>query len=236
MAFSMESENDPFNDESAREQLRRLLRLRKGSTCILDNRENSQLEFKETFNLGNLARYARTMAAFANNKGGYLVFGVEPCPHRLKGVNTAKFDDCDPALLTQFLNSYLGPEIEWDKNTVEIFGVTIGYIHTSEATDKPIVALSNAGEIKNGEVYYRYKGQTSTVRYSELRGIIDARIAREQQAWFQHLRTIERVGPRNVGILDTIHGKLYGAGPPFLIDESLLRKLKFIRRAVDPQK
>lgn len=229
MALSMESEPDTFNDESPREQLRRLLRLRNGSTCILENRENSQLEFKETFNLGNLARYARTMAAFANNKGGYLVFGVEPSPHRLKGVNTAKFD-CDPALLTQFLNSHLGPEIEWDKNTVDIFGVTIGYIHTSEATDKPIVALSNAGEIKNGEVYYRYKGQPSTVRYSELRGIIDARIAREQQVWFQHLRIIERVGPRNVGILDTVHGKLYGAGPPFLIDESLLRKLKFIRR------
>ena len=36
--------------------------------------------------------------------------------------------------------------------------------------------------------------------------------------------------PEMSGILDTIHGKLYGAGTPFLIDEKLLRQLKFIRR------
>lgn len=225
-------ENDQYNPyaESFDRILRSSLKLRDGSTNILQNRENSQLEFKESFNLNSLSKYARTMAAFANNKGGYLVFGVEPSPHRLKGVNTAKFAECDPAHLTQFLNSHLGPEIEWDMNTLDIFGVTLGYIHAAEAADKPIVALSNGGDIKNGDVYYRYKGQTSTIRYSELRAIIDSRIERERQAWLQHLRTIDRVGPRNVGILDTIHGKLYGAGPPFLIDETLLRKLKFIRR------
>jgi len=210
--------------------LRSLLKLRNGSKNILQNRENSQLEFKETFNLGSLAKYSRTMAAFANNRGGYIVFGVEPSPHRLKGVNKTKFEECDPAQVTQFLNAHFGPEIIWEMETVEIFGTSLGYIYISEADEKPIVAISNAADIRSGEVYFRYKGQTSTIRYPELRAIIDARITRERQAWLQHLRTIERVGPRNVGILDTIHGKLYGAGTPFLIDEKLLRQLKFIRR------
>ena len=89
--------------------LRSLLKLRNGSKNILQNRENSQLEFKETFNLGSLAKYGRTMAAFADNRGGYIVFGVEPSPHRLKGVNKTKFEECDPAQVTQFLNAHFGP-------------------------------------------------------------------------------------------------------------------------------
>ena len=216
--------------ESHGVKLQSLLKLRNDSKNILQNRENSQLKFKETFNLGSLAKYSRTMAAFANNKGGYIVFGVEPSPHRLKGVNKGKFEECDPAQVTQFLNAHFGPEIVWEMETIESFGISLGYIFVSEADEKPVVAVSNAGDIRNGEVYFRYKGQTSTIRYPELRAVIDARIARERQAWLQHLRTIERVGPRNVGVLDTIHGKLYGAGAPFLIDEKLLRQLKFIRR------
>jgi predicted HTH transcriptional regulator len=94
---------------------------------------DTTLEFKETFNLGNLAKYARTMAAFAHNKGGYIVFRVEPSPHRLKGVNKSKFDECDPAQVTQFLNSHFGPEILWEMETLKIFGVTLGYMYTSEA-------------------------------------------------------------------------------------------------------
>jgi hypothetical protein len=226
----VEDEIDSANVEAPGETLRASLKLRDESTNVLRNRENSQLEFKESFNLGSLAKYSRTIAAFANNRGGHIVFGVEPSPHRLKGVNRAKFDECDPAQLTQFLNSHFSPEILWEMDTVEIFGVRLGYIYTSEADEKPIVTVANANDIKNGDIYFRYKGQSSTIRYPELRAIIDARITRERQAWLQHLRTIERVGPRNVGILDTIHGKLYGAGPPFLIDEKLLRKLKFIRR------
>ncbi len=91
---------------SAKEHLVSLLALREGSTNVLRNRENSQLEFKETFNLGSRAKYARTMASFANNKGGYIVFGVEPSPHRLKGLSSDRFDAFDPAQLSEFLNTH----------------------------------------------------------------------------------------------------------------------------------
>src|SRR6266478_5170013 len=92
--------------ESHGVKLQSLLKLRNDSKNILQNRENSQLEFKETFNLGSLAKYSRTMAAFANNKGGYIVFGVEPSPHRLKGVNKGKFEECDRRGAT-FLRAYI---------------------------------------------------------------------------------------------------------------------------------
>lgn len=211
--------------------LTRILRLRSGSADTLLNREGSELEFKETFNLGSRVKYAKSMAAFANNKGGFLVFGVEPTPHRLKGVNRSNFDSCDPAELTRFLNTTFSPEIQWEMGITAIDGVDLGYIYTYESQDKPVVATQGqADQIREGGIYFRYRGQCGSIRYSELRKILDERVARERNAWMQHLEIIGRSGPTNVGVIDTVHGRLYGGGTPFLIDETLLRKLKFIRK------
>lgn len=49
-----------FDDE-----LRELVRI-DPTTKVVASRENSRLEFKNTFNLGSASRYLRTMAAFAN--------------------------------------------------------------------------------------------------------------------------------------------------------------------------
>jgi hypothetical protein len=218
-------------DSPLQHALRNLLRLRSGSKDLLQNREGSELEFKESFNLGSKAKYARTMAAFANNKGGYLVFGVAPTPHRLKGLNAANFEACDPAERTQFLTSVLSPELEWEMDAVGVHGVQLGFIYTHKAREKPIVAISNNGDVlKEGTIYFRYRGQSAAIKFPELRRLIDDRVARERQAWSQHLRVISQAGPTNVGIVDTIHGRLYGGSTPYLIDEKLLRQLKFIRR------
>ena len=38
------------------------------------NREGTTIEFKESYNHGNMAQYFKAMAAFANNSGGYILF------------------------------------------------------------------------------------------------------------------------------------------------------------------
>ena len=50
--------------------------LRITESGYLFHREGQELEFKEQFNLSGLADYFRDFAAFSNNKGGFLVFGV----------------------------------------------------------------------------------------------------------------------------------------------------------------
>ncbi len=197
---------------------------------MLASREGSQLEFKETFSLGNRARYARSLASFANNRGGYIVFGVTNDPRRLKGVNVTSFDSCDPATLSEFLGSHFSPELDWDMESVQVHGVTLGFIYAHELVDKPMIATVNSGsEIQEGAIYYRYRGRSTSIRFAELRGLLDERIARERRAWLQHLGTIGRAGPTNVGVVDVVRGKIFGGQTPFLIDEALLRKLKFIR-------
>ena len=49
---------------------------------IVRHRESQTLEFKENFNYAGLAEYFRDFAAFANNKGGWLIFGVKDRPRR----------------------------------------------------------------------------------------------------------------------------------------------------------
>ncbi|MFB3887110.1 MAG: ATP-binding protein [Thermodesulfobacteriota bacterium] len=211
--------------------LRRILRLRPGSTDILSNRESSQLEFKLSFDLRSGPEYARSMAAFANNEGGYLVFGVRNAPHQLVGISRDRFEAVDPVKITDILNSYFSPEIQWDFGLVEFEGRNLGFIYTHEALEKPIVATKSSGnEIKESGVYYRYRGKSTLIKYPELRKIIDDRLNRDRKAWLQHLETISKSGPTKVGIIDTVQGKVFGAGAPFLIDEKLLRQLKFIRQ------
>jgi hypothetical protein len=212
------------------ESVKMLLHLRPGSD-ILSNRESSQLEFKVSFNLGSGSEYARSMAAFANNEGGYIVFGVQDSPHKLVGISRDRFEAVDPVKITEILNSCFSPEIVWDSGCIEIEGKTLGFIYTYQALEKPIVATKNSGkEIREAHIYYRYRAKTTTICYPELRNIIEDRLDRERKAWLQHLQTIGRSGPTKVGIIDTIQGKVFGGGAPFLIDEKLLRQLKFIRQ------
>ena len=56
------------------------------ATMELAAREGPSLEFKEAFNWASKDRYAKTMAAYANNKGGYIIFGVTNHPRRLVGL------------------------------------------------------------------------------------------------------------------------------------------------------
>lgn len=77
--------------------IKELLRTKDGGG--LHHREGQELEFKEHFNLAGLAYYFRDFAAFANNKGGFIIYGVTDAPRILKGLSESslqQFDKIDP--------------------------------------------------------------------------------------------------------------------------------------------
>ena len=193
-------------------------------------RENTHVEFKQSFRFGSMPEYARTMAAYASTGGGFIVFGVQDSPREVVGVNAERFDIIDPAKVTTFLNSQCSPELQWDIGTLVFAGVRLGFIYTHRHLRKPVIASTTCGKkLKEGDIYYRYRGQTTTIRFPELRGLIDGFLEQERRSWLQHLGTISRVGAMNVAVLNTFQGRLYGAGEPsFLIDEALLHQIKFI--------
>jgi len=201
--------------------------------CV-NSRESTWLEFKESFSWGSAAEYTRTCAAFANVKGGYIVFGIKNRPHKLIGLREKAlkaFEGTDPARVSEFFTQHFAPEIRWDIQVHEVAGKQFGLLYVHESTEKPVVCTAEASgdKLREGDIYYRYRGRTMRVKYPELRAIMDARRAEEQRLWLKHLAKIARVGVREAGVFDLTTGKVTGGHGAFVIDESLLSQLSFIK-------
>ena len=214
---------DPFTNEA----LRAIFKIDPSHPDRLVSRESSWLEFKQAFNWNNNAKYSKTMAAFANNKGGYIVFGVGNKPRKLLGLTNERFDDIDPAEISEFLNSVLSPEINWDQHIYELDGKEYGLLYIWESSDKPVMAVRNAGsDVKEAEIYYRYRGRSEKIKYPELRRLLEEKRASEEALWLQHITQIAKIGIEDAAILDLQSGKARAGGGTVLIDESLLPQLR----------
>jgi hypothetical protein len=213
----------------SRDELERIFSFESSTSDHLISRENSRLEFKESFNLGSADEYAKTAAAFANTQGGYIVFGVKDSPRQVVGLKTNNFENFDPARLTNALNERFSPEIHWETNMCTVRGVKIGIIYFTEAIQKPVVCTRAGGCLQQGAIYYRYRGRSEAIRYSELRRILDEERTRERNLWLKQLRKIGEVGMENIAILNLQSGEVSGANGKFYVSEELLPKLQFIR-------
>ena len=213
--------------------IKELLRL-KGKH--LYHREGQELEFKEQFNLAGLADYFRDFAAFSNNRGGYLIFGVKDSPRVLTGLSRKaekQFDKIDPEKITGYLLEIFTSDICWDQAKIEIDRMNFGVFRVYEAATKPVIAKKNEGKdqiIKNGDIYYRYGGRTQKIQHAELESIINKRIERNNQHWLDLMAKIGRAGPQNAAILDTEKALIEKDDSRVLVlDEGLAEKLKFIK-------
>jgi Putative DNA-binding domain len=179
-----------------------------------------------------LGKYIRTAAGFANARGGYIVYGIGRSPHTLLGMKGDAFEKLDPEKLTHYLNEHFDPLIDWEHHIHELDGKVFGLIYIYESQNKPVICKKNEDEaksLKEGEIYYRYRGRTQTIRYAELKELIDERRKREQLLWFKHLKDIARIGIADAALLDLRTGMVKGAGANLVIDESLIPQLAFIR-------
>jgi hypothetical protein len=197
----------------------------------VDNRESSNLEFKANFHYGDsLVEYCRSMVGMANNKGGRIIFGVEDNPRKPTGMGNKKFIECDPSKINSCLLDHFSQEIEWELETVEYDSCLFGIIHINEADTKPIICKKAKSEIlREGAIYYRYRGETKEIQYAELAKILDKEREKEKLLWIKHIEKIAIAGPKNAHILDTFRGELHTDKGKILIDESLLDKIKFIK-------
>ena len=210
--------------------MQQLLRLDPSYPGRLVSRENSRLEYKETFNWSNRAKNAKTMAGFANHLGGFIVFGVKNSPHDLVGVNAHRFDGVDPSEVAGYVNSAFAPEIEWEAFRIAVAGIQLGVLAVRPAVARPVMCIKNDGsELHEASIYYRYRGRTERIRYPELQRLLVASQERERDAWLKHLERVARIGVENVGVVDLIDGKISGLGGHLLISSDLLEQVQFIR-------
>lgn len=215
-----------------REELNRIFAVSAKQPDRLISRENNRLEFKESFGFASLGKYIRTAAGFANAKGGYIVYGIGRSPHSLLGMKGDAFDKLDPEKLTHYLNEHFDPSLEWEQHIHELTEKPFGLIYIHESHNKPVICKKSADDGKNlkeGEIYFRYRGRTQTIRYAELKELIEERRKREQLLWFKHLKEIARIGISDAALFDLRSGMVKGGGGNLVIDESLIPQLAFIR-------
>ena len=214
------------------DEIKNLLSLRKDGS--LYHRESQTLEFKESFNFAGLSEYFRDFAAFANNKGGWLIFGVKDRPKReLIGLNdksSEQFDKIDPEKISGFLLDLFSGNIVWKHDVVEIQGMNFGFFFIEEAKIKPIICKKDEGEIRNGEIYFRYGGRTQKIQYAELEDIINHRIERQNSQWMDLISKIGKSGPQNAAILDLDKVAISKNNSQILVvDDKLIKGINWIK-------
>ena len=117
----------PFSQEDLNE----IFKISPADPDRVISRESSSLEFKESFGWASLPKYLKTSAAYANTKGGYIVFGIANKPHRLCGLSDANlklFEDLDPEKMSRNFNEHFAPEIEWTIQEYELQGKVFGFL------------------------------------------------------------------------------------------------------------
>lgn len=216
------------------EKLNELLKIKQDG--FLYHRESKDLEFKEQFNLAGLAEYFKDFAGFANNAGGYLIYGVTNSPRRLVGLNSKaleQFESIDPEKITGFLLETFSPNIDWEQINFEVEGKKFGIFYIHEAKIKPVIAKKDEGKdqlIKNGDIFFRYGGRTQKIQYAELHNIINKRVDEQNKYWTNLISKISRIGPSNAAILDTEKGLIEKNNEQVLvIDENLTKKIRFLK-------
>lgn len=221
-------------DPLRKEELDALFPLAKGRTDRLAITETDRIECKEGFNVHWAKHHIRPIMAFANNKGGYLVFGVKDKTWEIKGIDRSKFEKMDRKDATQAILHNLSSAVDFDTALIERGDKAVGiiYISPASATLKPVMAINQNNDAKTspGQIYYRYQAENNLIRPAELQRIIEERIrGLSETILSKHLHNILSNGIENSAVLNLDTGDVDGKAGSFVIDESLLPQLRFIK-------
>lgn len=214
----------------------------------LRSRESNKVEFKQSFNKANTAMYAKTMASYANNSGGYIIFGIQDTPRKIVGLKNDNFENMKQEQFTEAVNALFSPAIEWEMGVVVVEEIVndnglseteskkIGWIYAYEAETKPIIAQKDntSEKITSGDIFYRYRARNGKIKLAEMEKIIADRIAKERENLLKIMELIRKSGTANIGIINYKDGKLstpYGVDVTFerKLVAQVLKKAKFIK-------
>lgn len=202
--------------------------------------ESDITECKAGFGLKHSHQWVKAIAALSNNRGGYVLFGVADGGHKgaagqdlsyaVVGLGTDEFSKVDPAEITNKLRSILDPTPRIEIAARQIGSTTIGVIHVEQHPSRPVIAQKSEGDkIKEGDIFYRYPGQSIRVKYSDLRAMLDQR---DRQARLDVMPMVERLlalGPQRALVADLDRGILDDGKNHITIAPELIDRIKFIR-------
>jgi hypothetical protein len=215
------SEYDPLSND----EMRKVLRVKSLSPLVLDITETERVECKKSVTIS-----MKTLAAFANNKGGYMVFGVENKTWLVHGIDAGRFAEFDFNKLNQNILSSLGVGLEIQKKAFQIEGKTIGVIHVATARTKPVIMAQSGDGFAHGHIYFRYPGEDRLITATDLQRLIEDRIRQlSETVLSKHIANILKFGIENSAVMDLGTGMVDGKAGNFLIDPQVLPSISFVK-------
>ncbi len=198
--------------------------------------EGDEYECKTSFGLRFADPWLRAVAALANNRGGYILFGVDEVraegmdAHRVRGLtNSAEFEG-DPARISQLVRQCFEPTPRFQTRVLTLGHLKIGVMFVYQHSSRPVIATKNHGKkIKEGDVFFRYSGESARVKYGDLRMMLDERDAEARKDVLPLVQRILELGPERALLADLKTGKIENGKAPFMIDGGLLEKIKLIK-------
>jgi len=203
-----------------------------GSTIRLTTGETDRIECKESFH--PRGKWLRALASLANNQGGYILFGVrdqdaEAGPLTVVGMKDDLFETTDPVVMTRRIRGTFDPTPVFQIGKVLFGRKTVGVIHVEQHPARPVVATRQDGDVAEGDIYYRYPGQSAKIKYSDLRSLLDDRDARIRAELTPMLNRLLQLGPGRAMIADLAANELTDGHRSIHIDKALAEKLTFIK-------
>ena len=181
------------------------------ATLSVASRESKHREYKEDFLASDLSEYSKTLAAFGNADGGYILFGVSNKPRQIVGVS----HDIDEAQWVDRLRQDFDPEIPIAITQYAVKGLKVFAVSCDRVVNRPVVckrtrakAVPGKGAkpdqievLREGSIDHRYAGQSRTIGYSELAQLILEREERRVKSFMDTINVIQKVGVDRTGIL-----------------------------------
>jgi len=120
---------------------------------LIEDGENSTVEFKRKFS--SPEKIAKEMIAFANSKGGKILFGVDD-DRTIVGVESEKGE---MELIDTAARFYCEPEVIYEYEIISIKKKDVVVVHIPESKNKPhrVISDDNEDEYK---VYIRYNDKS----------------------------------------------------------------------------
>ncbi|MCD8426034.1 ATP-binding protein [Tenacibaculum dicentrarchi] len=205
---------------------------------VIRQKESSEIEFKESFHSPKHKdkKLHKWIASFANNNGGLILYGIKD-NGELIGLQNNKLEEFDNKDLSEELLSYFAPEINFELFIKEINGLKIGFLYIHKSKNKPIITIKTANNnIQEGDIFYRYPGQSRKISYGDLKNIIEEKQNLLNERWLKLINDVASIGVENIGLLNIENGELIGSKNKLLIPEELLNKVTFINEGTFVEK
>ena len=190
--------------------------------------ETDTIEGKESFNWGSKHDYCKTLAGMANNKGGYILFGVKDGSFEIVGIADDRMDRFDLKKANEYITRTFNQAFVLEKGQFTIGGKTIGVLHVSVSANKPVVCTLDGNTLFSGDIFYRYPGETRRIQAPELEALLKQRDTSAENRLLHLVAKLAESGAHNAAVINLASGEVTGERGQFLIEESLLDKIKFI--------